>query len=196
VPSVAQRYGWKIGAPRLVESELRLNLYKFRDMQPPFTIFLGSTIDMFADAILSSWISRVLEHCRRYPDNTYLFQSKNPKRFSEFNGQFPTNVIFGTTIESDYLSPSKAPKPRERAAEMQKISGMKMVSIEPVMDFDLDVLVDWLIDIEPNFVSIGADSKGHGLPEPPKEKVVELVKKLNDFTEVRVKSNIKRIFKH
>jgi len=51
----------------------------------------------------------------------------------------------------------------------------------------------WIHAISPDFVSIGADSKHSNLREPPSEKVVELVKKLRGFTDVRTKSNLKRI---
>ena len=47
----------------------------------------------------------------------------------------------------------------------------------------------------PDFVNIGADSKNNGLPEPSKEKVLELIDRLNEFTEVRNKKNLKRILR-
>ena len=47
--------------------------------------------------------------------------------------------------------------------------------------------------IHPKFVSIGADSKGHGLPEPSAEKTTTLIRELRKFTEVRLKPNLARI---
>lgn len=41
-------------------------------------IFVGSSIDMFAQDIPDSWIKTVLDYCDEY--NRYLFQSKNPAR--------------------------------------------------------------------------------------------------------------------
>ena len=68
-----------------------------------------------------------------------------------------------------------------------------MVSIEPIMDFELDEFVHGLRVIQPDFVSIGADSMGHDLPEPSPEKVMELIHALMEFTEVLLKPNLKRI---
>lgn len=76
---------------------------------------------------------------------------------------------------------------------MTSVRPPKMVSIEPILDFDLDVMLVWLRNIEPQFVSIGADSKGHNLPEPSPGKVRELVNELSKFTEVKVKSNLGRL---
>jgi len=189
VPSVRKRYGQKTHPLKLVEEELKTNLGAGR------TIFVGSTADLFADAVRPVWISRVLEHCRSYRDNTYLFQSKNPKRFHEFENAWPPNCIFGTTIESNYFSPSKAPEPCERAAEMMILGGSKMVSIEPILDLEPEELVSCIKRIQPEFVSIGADSKGHHLAEPSGEKVRELLQGLKAFTEVRAKDNLERLMR-
>ena len=87
---------------------------------------------------------------------------------------------------------SYAPSPYQRYFYMRLVP-RRMVSIEPIMDFDLDVMVRWIKDIHPKFVSIGADSKGHNLPEPPAWKVERLIEELKKFTEVKVKENLNRI---
>ena len=69
----------------------------------------------------------------------------------------------------------------------------RMVSIEPIMDFDVDSMVDGINYIMPEFVSIGADSKGHNLPEPTSDKVNALIEELSKFTEVKIKDNLKRL---
>lgn len=65
-----------------------------------------------------------------------------------------------------------------------------MLSIEPIMDFDLDVFVSNLSRVHWEFVSIGADSKNHHLPEPTPEKVRALITELEKFTEVKIKDNL------
>ena len=67
------------------------------------------------------------------------------------------------------------------------------VSIEPILDFDVDVLVSWIKQINPEFVSIGADSKSHNLPEPPAWKVKKLIEELKKITNVKIKDNLKRL---
>ena len=71
----------------------------------------------------------------------------------------------------------------------------RMVTIEPIIDFDLNIIVDWIKRIKPKWVNIGADSKGHKLPEPSKEKIEALIKELKKFTEVRIKPNLNRLIK-
>lgn len=159
-------------------------------------IFVGSSTDMFADSVPAKWISDVLYHCQQY-DNTYLFQSKNPKRFIDFDWREMPKFFLGTTLETnrDYKI-SKAPTPVERSEEMHSLYYFdRMVSIEPIIDFDLDEFITLITGCVPKFVSIGADSKGHHLPEPPREKIIELIKELKTFTEVREKPNLKRLMK-
>ena len=49
-----------------------------------------------------------------------------------------------------------------------------MVTIEPVMDFDLNVMIDWVESINPCMVWLGYDSGKNKLPEPELEKVKSL----------------------
>lgn len=160
------------------------------------TVFVGSSCDMWAEEVPDEWIVEVLEYCFEFPETIFLFQSKNPIRFVDF--RFPPNTILGTTIETnrDY-GVSKAPLTIDRYRAIESITHFldisSMVSIEPVMDFDLDTFVRWIKDIAPDFVSIGADSKGHNLPEPSAEKVVALIGELEQFTQVKVKGNLKRL---
>ena len=50
-----------------------------------------------------------------------------------------------------------------------------------------------IYQIKPEFVSIGADSKGHNLQEPCKENIKVLIDELNKFTTVIIKDNLKRL---
>lgn len=160
-------------------------------------IFVGSGTDMWAEDVPAEWITKVGEHLKLFPDNTYLFQTKNPERFYEFKDMFEgLNIIFGTTIETNrwYPQMGKAPGILNRIRNMSAITGRKMVTIEPVMDFDLETLVHLIKDfIRPAWVNIGADSKRSGLPEPGKEKTLELIEALKEFTEVKIKDNLRRI---
>lgn len=176
------------GKLRLDEKCLKDNLGKGN------YIFVGSSTDMFAENIPSAWIIDSLRYCESF-DNKYLFQSKNPERMYRLLEHFPKNVIFGTTIESNttyYLQ--NCPPPEIRAWWIQKLNEVNvMVSIEPIMDFNLKIMVKWLEGISPKFISIGADSKNHNLPEPSWEKVQMLIKELKKFTKVIIKDNLNRL---
>jgi hypothetical protein len=56
----------------------------------------------------------------------------------------------------------------------------KSVTHEPIMDFDVDTMVKWDVEIKPEVVWVGYDSHGCGLPEPPVEKFDLLVEKLKE----------------
>ncbi len=159
-------------------------------------IFVGSGTDMFAEDVPKEWIIKVLEHCKRY-NNTYLFQTKNPRRLNEFFRYFvlDLNGMVGITLETNRGTNSNAPSTYKRAKVFKDIfvETETFVTIEPIMDFDLDNLVGMIEEIKPKFVNIGADSKGHKLPEPSPEKIKELIKELEKFTKVNLKENLKRL---
>ncbi len=194
-PNIKERYSGEI---RLLESELKKNEGKGK------TIFVQDMGDLFADNIPKEFIIKVLEHLRKYPKNNYLFQTKNPKRFIEFKEHFPVNSLFGTTIETNRQEElnkiSEAPPVKERVEAMNKlqengkIKEMKIfLTLEPLIDFDLIELVHMIKNVEPEFVNIGADSKGKNLPEPSWEKVQQLIKELEKFTKVNLKENLERL---
>jgi DNA repair photolyase len=180
------------------QKELKLNEKALGDyLGNGKIIFVGSSTDMFADNVPSEWIRKVLEKCRS-EDNTYLFQTKNPIRFKEFSRLYPEKTIFGVTIESNKGESYNAPPCHQRWNRMYEgrdFMQRTMVTIEPIMDFDLDVLVSWIKAISPEFVNIGADSKRHNLKEPTKEKILSLIEELKKFTKVNLKENLDRLIK-
>lgn len=170
-------------------------------------IFVGSSCDMWAgvpietpngilDGIPNEWIMKTLEHCNNFPDNNYLFQSKFP-RFKSFRGMFSPKSILGTTLECDriyYDIMGRTISPLTRAECLGEMKDFKrFVTIEPIMDFDLERFVDIIKLCEPFQVNIGADSGKNNLPEPFPEKVGELIKELEKFTKVHIKKNLNRI---
>lgn len=162
-------------------------------------IFVGSGTDMFTPEVRAEWIEQVLEKCRQYK-NRYLFQSKNPSGLYYMHMDFPQDTVFCTTIETNRYYPQmgKAPPPEMRARAMNSIalrSYQTMVTIEPIMDFDLDVMLSMIQTIHPYQVNIGADSKGHNLPEPTAEKIDKLIEGLSGFVkEVYTKPNLSRLY--
>lgn len=113
--------------------------------------------------------------------------------------KLPPLVYFGCTIETnreDYLS--NAPGRHRRFVAMANLAHYlrTFITIEPVMDFDVEAFAYLLISVRPGFVNIGADSKGHGLPEPSFAKVDGLIARLTAAgIEVREKRNLERLKK-
>ena len=177
------------------EKELKTNLGEGN------FIFVGSSNDLFANFHPNDWICDTLGHCSIYDKNRYLFQSKNPRRIYNFN-KFKCfkNSIVGTTIETNRLNQymGNAPHPAERSFYLRKINQLGIdtfVTVEPIMDFDLSDLLKLIKNVNPIQVNIGADSGHNLLPEPTKEKVMELISALDEFTIVKRKPNLSRILK-
>lgn len=181
-----KRWG-KLNLVRFDEKELKT------DLGSGNFIFVGSSCDMFAENIPDEWINKALEHCYKF-DNKYLFQTKNPSRV---NGDvLPKESIICTTIETNRWITEimqNCPTPYKRALGMYCIDLPKYVTIEPIMDFDTSEFIDMIRGINPKQVNIGADSGRHFLPEPSKEKVLDLISMLQRFTTVKIKPNLNRI---
>lgn len=183
---------WKLKDLRLDEGELRVDLGEYND------IFVGSSTDMFSADVPCSWVFRVLDRACEF-NNRYLFQSKNTIVMARYLHRFPPDSIFCTTIETNraYESMGRAPSVDMRCNGLQVLSyaGKKtMVTIEPVLDFDVDKLVAIIESVRPIQVNIGADSMGCEMPEPPRDKLLALVREL-DRRDIRVhrKPNLKRL---
>ena len=140
-------------------------------------------------------IRSIKEHNKRCPYKTYYFQSKKPGYFKEFLTEFPANVVLLTTLETNrdagYENVSKAPIPSERYKQFLNLDySRKVVTIEPLMDFDVNVFSQWIIDIKPEYVWLGLNSRPSSvsLPEPSAEKLAEFVKILvNAGVQIRPK---------
>lgn len=122
-------------------------------------------------------------------ENHYMqvyWQSKNPSCFRRFLGQLPANSVLLTTLETNrdngYELISKAPRPSIRAKAFAELDWPhKVVTIEPVYDFDPDVLLSWLIKIAPQAIWIGYNSKNPkalGLAEPSNQKVSDFLRRV------------------
>jgi len=184
---------------RFPQKPVRLDLKEFNtDLGTKNFIFVGSSCDMFADAIPDEWIIKTIEHCYRFK-NTYLFQSKNPARFENYkHGWTRQKAILGTTIETNryYSEMGGTPTPLRRAISMARLANTQrtMLTIEPIMDFDMEALLQLVLMCQPEWVNIGADSMLTRLPEPDAGKINELIAEIKDAgIEVKLKSNIHRL---
>ena len=188
-PVISEKYSGKL---RIIKSE-------FKNLKSNKKIFVCSQNDLFASSVPDIIISDILLHCRKYPENTYLFQSKNPARFLSY--AFPENSILCTTIESNRnIDNYNVPTMINRAVAIRDLFDYPyyktMVTIEPIMDFDLKEMVE-LIDIaRPNIIHIGAVTGNNKIQEPSTENVCRLVEILSSYNlELILKSNLKRLIK-
>lgn len=182
-----KRWG-KLNPVRFDSSELKT------DLGSGNFIFVGSSTDMFAENIPSEWIQKVIDYCNGF-NNRYVFQTKYPERFHKFKFDWK-KFILGTTIETNrvYDQMGNTPYPLERAYAIGALKNNEtFVTIEPVLDFDHDDFLQLIEKCNVEWVNIGADSSGSGLPEPGKENLENFIESLSG--KVVLKSNLNRIRK-
>ncbi len=178
----------------------RINREEFNKKFKGGVVFVSDMGDLFGEFIPDEWIKRVLEHVRRFPDTTFLFLTKNPARYREF--EFPENAILGVTVETDlnefntpfrsYDQISDAPPPSERIKEMIKLDwDAKFLSIEPILDFSPKF---WkkIEKMNPFMIYVGYDNYRCRLPEPTLDRTSTLIKKLRDNGFLVLEKTIRR----
>ncbi len=179
---------WQVKELRLDEKELKTNLGENN------FIFVGSGTDMFADSVPDDWISKTLGHCNAY-NNRYLIQSKNPSRMLQYI-DYPVfkKSVCCTTIESNRFYPqimNNSPKIEDRVRAMASIASKGypvFITCEPIMDFDLPIMLDYIRACSPLLVTVGKKSRWDiGLHEPNDEKLANLKTELMKFTKVLLK---------
>jgi len=175
--------------PHLHPERLDQPLPKTRFMQFIFTCSSGDV------AFCPTYnLKAIMDRIRKEPDKTFLIQSKNPDTFNRV--KIPRNVVLGTTIETNRSITAKyseAPLTIRRYQDFLEVKHpYKMVTIEPVMEFDHDMLVSWILAIDPLMVWLGYDSKNCKLPEPPLAQVKQLFFTLADLGYVVVLKTIRR----
>jgi hypothetical protein len=195
VKGIYKRYNLEQKPVRLDGREMKVNLGKGG------YIFAGSSCDLFASDVNFSDVKRVLERCCAF-DNRYFFQTKNPGGFYSygFYGLFPPKSVFCITLETNrhmLRITSRAPSPEARAGALSNLDVKnKMITVEPVMDFDLEEFTMMIKSVSPIQVNVGADSGHNSLPEPPPEKIKELIGFLEENRiKVFLKDNLRRLFK-
>lgn len=164
-------------------------------------IFCCSSGDAWGEWVSFDWIRKMLGHCLEYPDNEYMFLTKNPQRYGGGLERLNNlNCILGATIETDLSglghSFGSAPSGRHRLMSIGLAKSVAkhrtMISVEPAMKFSRD-FVARLRGANPDIIYIGADSGNNGLPEPTAGEVMELIAGLREFTDVRLKANLRRL---
>jgi protein gp37 len=167
-------------APKLAENELNK---RFRNQ----FVFVSDMGDLFGEWVSKEWIVRVIAATKNSPSSDFLFLTKNPSRYKEFVHLCRKNIVLGATIETNRSHDfSKAPPVAERAKAMIDLQyDRKFLSIEPIMDFDLQILVGWIEEIAPIQVAVGYDNWNNRLPEPSLTKTFQLIERMNGFTKVR-----------
>lgn len=175
--------------PVFIESEARRSFRKG-------TIFAGSMGDLGGRWVRREELAAIMRVMRHSPHVTFLVLTKDPQHLMEILpvSDWPLpNVVIGTTLETNRELPpglTRAPAIGARWRGMMELpkTWRRFVSLEPLMDFDLETLVGMVQSLNPLYVYVGLDNHGHHLAEPPLEKTMALIALLEKFIEVRPKT--------
>lgn len=129
-----------------------------------------------------------IAYMKKWSDRRFLLQSKDPITFKRWPpSAFPSNAIFGVTLETNRdntVNFSTAPRTKMRARAMDELGvvALKIFTVEPIMEFDLEEFAGMLVDGDPCRVYVGYNSrpKEVRLPEPSLEKTMELIDTLRE----------------
>ncbi len=127
---------------------------KGREDEPGIrNVFVCSMADLFGDWMPKEWIEAVLGAVRENPQWTFLFLTKNPKRYAEF--EFPENAWLGATADTQ----TRMDEALRVFATLQTDAPVQFVSCEPLNEpvrIPNCACLDWLI--------VGGRSKSSGMP--------------------------------
>ena len=132
------------------------------------------------------YMLKIIEAIKRKnsKERIWILQSKAPRMFQKYLNLLPSNVLLDTTLETNRNIPNitKAPMPKTRYEDFLKLEWEnKGVTVEPIIDFDLEPFADMLIKINPKVVYLGFNStpKKTPIPEPSWKKTLKLMAMLD-----------------
>ncbi|MFZ3132683.1 MAG: phage Gp37/Gp68 family protein [Desulfosporosinus sp.] len=122
-----------------------------RKQSKPSRIFVSDMGDLFGDWVPAEWINEVLDTVRMSLRHIYLFLTKNPKRYKEF--EWPKNAWLGVSVENQAAVDERIPLLLQTPAVVRFISAepllgsLNLTRIEPNKNAFIDSLggfVYWL----------------------------------------------------
>jgi len=194
----------------------QLHAKEFKPLKEHTTYFVCAMGDLWAEGCPQAYGEAVFTFLEsetgpegepNCPDTTtLLFLTKNPAMYLQQwpkGIEPPENYILGATIESNRFAPGgrlfwvKAPNPTDRIFAMMEFreihpNARLFISIEPIMEFDLDAFIKAIKAIRPEWIYIGLDNHHSKLPEPTEKEIWELVYESSEFTEPRIKGKLRR----
>ena len=144
----------------------------------PATIFMGSMYDIFGQWVPDNWICRIIQAAKKCPQHKFIFLTKNPARYTEFD--FPDNCYLGYSDDGTKDKRDWAYLKGKRNA---------FVSLEPLRGDKVNIHTGIIQQ-----VIIGAQT-GAGAIKPSKEVVEEAIKAMDRAgIAVFLKNNLMHIY--
>ena len=143
-------------------------------------VFVCDMTDLFGQWVPTEIIQQIFIAINKSPAK-FLLLTKNPERYRQLISigiSIPQNCVLGCTVESNIDHISSGMQERARLMVMMELRLMgypTMLSIEPIMDFDLEPFVKAIIRAKPVLVAVGYDNYNNGLTEPSFSKTIHLI---------------------
>ena len=130
------------------------------DHLPPSRIFVGSTIELFGDWVITAWMNCILDQVKLNPQHTFIFLTKQPQNLQKWS-PFPPNCHIGVSATNQDMF--------DKALHyLQGIeSKVKFISFEPLSD-GLGCNSPKALELQ--LIIIGAET-GNRKGKPPLEQV-------------------------
>lgn len=143
----------------------------------PSTVFVSSMGDLFGAWVPDTWIKDVFNACSRAPWHTYLFLTRNPKRYTEMKKDLPSgnNFWYGATA----TNAEQMGKAADAIGDLPA-TAKTFLSIEPMME-DITASPGWEISMSRvnvyyfNWLIIGGMTGGRKDQKPKREWVEKIV---------------------
>lgn len=158
-------------APEMIEKKLKnfepiFLEHRFKQGEPDFPskpskIFVNSMSEIYYWDKLS--MLRVIETIKKYPQHTFMFLTKFPQVYKNYN--FPENCWLGITITNLNANLNHN---LNYFAEIK--NNVKFISFEPLLDFHIFGFLAYIITLKPNWIIIGAQTNPY---KPPKKEWIE-----------------------
>jgi len=129
--------------------------------------FMG---DLFGEWVPETWIRQIIFEAEICQQHTFIFLTKNPSRYEEF--EFPLNCWLGTSMSLASWSPGLSYQVEHCLPEN---SNVKWLSLEPLIG-PLYPELNWI-----DLVVMGPQTKGKEIVyQPPKEYIDKLLKHIDE----------------
>lgn len=148
--------------------------YRLNDptkLKKPSKIFVSSMGDLFGEWVPDEWIESVLRACRKAPQHTYMFLTKNPWGYDRLQAYFTRKDWLGVTIDGSGTGDDNFHDYKGKRRAMDYVAPVvnRFISIEPLINpIDPKIIegMDWVI--------VGAQT-GPGAKKPKKEWVENII---------------------
>lgn len=115
--------------------------------------------DLFGGWIDPSWIYKIIKKVEQNPKHTFVFLTKNPKRYNNF--KFPKNCWLGTTVDGTIKTINNL-----RDIHLVEHNLIKFVSFEPILEMKLLSQIPIINFEDLDWMIVGPDSNDNAVKVP------------------------------